>query len=1270
LHHFLWENFFPVFEGDTNTPLVGEYWYLFSLRYLSTDIDIVTGSGEMNKKKINLEAVSSLITALISRIGNALKCQILSLTLLVMAIILEYLRGLLTVLIPRMEDATKRQMHSLVSLVAAVMFFTGPFMPIVGASSSYTIVKNVTSINGDETLRNVAKAGDVISYNITVSNNDPNSNLTNVSVVDPLLNLTTSGETIIPPGGNYSIVNNYTVTQEDLNSNGNGTGFINNTVFVTSDEWSNNTSNKTPIILNPSYEVDKNVISINGNESLHNVIKAGDIISYQIIVNNTGNIDLTSVNVTDPLISLVNLTSVISPGNNLTLINNYTVTQEDLNSNGNGTGFINNTAFVTSNLGQKNDTVLTSIIRNPSYKVDKIITNINGNESLQNVTKAGDVISYQIIVNNTGNVDLANVKVTDPLTSLGFSVPFISPGNNATLTGNYTVTQADLNSNGNGTGIITNTVFVTSDQEPKNDTVSTSIIRNPSYEIDKIITGVNGNVALQNVTKAGDVISYQILVNNTGNVDLTNVNVTDPLLNFGLSTPVIDPGNYVIFTGNYTVTQADITSNGSGTGFINNTAFVTSDLGPKNDTVSSQILRTSYTVDKNIISINGNESLQNVTKAGDVINYKITVNNTGNVDLTNVTANDTLIDLEEYIESISNNTVLNIGENWVYTGNYTVTQEEINNNGGGDGFVNNTVIADCNELDPQNDSAQAHIIQNPSYEVDKVVTSVNGNETLRNVTRVGDVISYQIILNNTGNMDFTNVTVNDTLIGLTGPVESNSNNSVLNVGESWIYTGNYTVTRADMNDNGGGDGVIDNVVTVNCDHHGSKSHGCGTPIGHNPDYPDYNPDYSIYKSVIGPDGDGDCIVNSPGDKIPYRIVVTNTGNVDLTGVSVEDTMLYLTGPIGDDEDPGVLNPGEVWVYTGVYTLKLDDIINGNGKIDNIATVSCNELPDESSSVSQPIEEKSDLSISKSIIGLDDTGDFIINEPGDVINYQIVVENNGDEDLTDVSVEDSMIDLKGPIGDYHDAGVLNPDELWVFTGDYTVTPEDIYSNGNGDGFIENTATVHCNELPEESSSYDVPIINTPAIIVTPENGNSNLPVVNLGANPTSGYAPLTVQFTDLSENAESRSWDFTNDGTWDSSEANPVYTYTAPGTYIVNLASSNPNGTISKNTPITVLEATSSGGGGSSHSSHSSGISSPSVVSKGGTTSTGTGTLIQPKNDSKDLKQDNVTPAPVAEPTPQTKNETNTSAKQNKKSPGFEMVMGIIGLLGVFLYRRR
>lgn len=58
----------------------------------------------------------------------------------------------------------------------------------------------------------------------------------------------------------------------------------------------------------------------------------------------------------------------------------------------------------------------------------------------------------------------------------------------------------------------------------------------------------------------------------------------------------------------------------------------------------------------------------------------------------------------------------------------------------------------------------------------------------------------------------------------------------------------------------------------------------------------------------------------------------------------------------------------------------------------------------------------------------------------------------------------------------------------------------------------------------------------------------LPTANLSINTPEDYAPpLSVQFTDLSENATSRTWDFENDGVIDSppDETPPVYTYPSP-----------------------------------------------------------------------------------------------------------------------------
>lgn len=77
-------------------------------------------------------------------------------------------------------------------------------------------------------------------------------------------------------------------------------------------------------------------------------------------------------------------------------------------------------------------------------------------------------------------------------------------------------------------------------------------------------------------------------------------------------------------------------------------------------------------------------------------------------------------------------------------------------------------------------------------------------------------------------------------------------------------------------------------------------------------------------------------------------------------------------------------------------------------------------------------------------------------------------------------------------------------------------------------------------------------------------------VDFSAQPTSGTAPLSVQFTDQSDqNASSWKWDFNNDGVWDSYEQHPLHIYTQSGIYSVRLTINNGEGTYLKENYINV-----------------------------------------------------------------------------------------------------
>jgi PKD repeat protein len=120
----------------------------------------------------------------------------------------------------------------------------------------------------------------------------------------------------------------------------------------------------------------------------------------------------------------------------------------------------------------------------------------------------------------------------------------------------------------------------------------------------------------------------------------------------------------------------------------------------------------------------------------------------------------------------------------------------------------------------------------------------------------------------------------------------------------------------------------------------------------------------------------------------------------------------------------------------------------------------------------------------------------------------------------------------------------------------------------------------NNSREQDPAHIFSVTGNYSVNLTVSNGNDTdsklatitvlqpiLPVANFTSNLTEGYAPLTVAFTDLSENATEWKWDFGDRN--NSTEQNPMYTFSEPKNYTVNLIANNQNGTSTKTSKITV-----------------------------------------------------------------------------------------------------
>ena len=105
------------------------------------------------------------------------------------------------------------------------------------------------------------------------------------------------------------------------------------------------------------------------------------------------------------------------------------------------------------------------------------------------------------------------------------------------------------------------------------------------------------------------------------------------------------------------------------------------------------------------------------------INYTITVANTGNTTLTGVVVTDPYADAGSIVRGADvvgdNDALLEVGETWGYTAAHTVTQAEIDSNGGGDGDIDNMATADSNQTGPDTDDASVPVAQNPALNIVK-----------------------------------------------------------------------------------------------------------------------------------------------------------------------------------------------------------------------------------------------------------------------------------------------------------------------------------------------------------------------------------------------------------------------------------------------------------------------------------------------------------------------------------------------------------------------
>src|SRR5690606_39141751 len=635
----------------------------------------------------------------------------------------------------------------------------------------------------------------------------------------------------------------------------------------------------------------------------------------------------------------------------------------------------------------------------------------------------GDLITYDIVVTNTGNTTVSNIEITDANAVItgGNPIASLTPGASATVTAQHEITQADIDlgyveniaigtgDRVNGTDDVTDTSDTgtdiggnpipnpetvetpngdgTTNGNPTDDPTVTELNQTASISVIKSQTNATGGL--------GDLITYDIVVTNTGNTTVSNIEITDAnaVITGGNPIASLTPGASATVTAQHEITQADIDlgyveniaigtgDRVNGTDDVTDTSDTGTDIGgnpiPNPETVETPngdgTTNGNPTDDPTVTELNQTASISviksqtNATGGlGDLITYDIVVTNTGNTTVSNIE----ITDANAVITGGNPIASLTPGASATVTAQHEITQADIDL-----GYVENIAIGTGDRVNGTDDVTDTSdtgtdIGGNPIPNPETVETpngdgTTNGNPTddptvtelnqtasisvIKSQTNatggLGDLITYDIVVTNTGNTTVSNIEITDANAVITGgnPIAS------LTPGASATVTAQHEITQADIDL-----GYVENIAIgtgdrVNGTDDVTDTSDTGTDIGGNP-IP--NPE-----TVETPNGDGTTngnptddptvtelnqtasisVIKSQtnatgglGDLITYDIVVTNTGNTTVSNIEITDANAVITSgnPIAS------LTPGASATVTAQHEITQADI--DLGYVENIA----------------------------------------------------------------------------------------------------------------------------------------------------------------------------------------------------------------------------------------------------------------------------------------------------------------------------------------------
>ena len=300
----------------------------------------------------------------------------------------------------------------------------------------------------------------------------------------------------------------------------------------------------------------------------------------------------------------------------------------------------------------ESDLTIDAGLTGPGINIEKSTNGQDADDAPGVSVGVGDAITWTYLVKNTGNVALTGISVTDdklgavscPATTLAAGATMTCTANGTAEAGQYTNTGSVVATPPTGEAVV--------------DTDMSHYIAispEPAIDIEKFTNGEDADTGSGPIVAVGDPVTWTYVITNTGNVPLSNIEVTDDKV-AAISCPATHPprftrgmgqtsylgvGESITCTATGTAVAGQYTNTGSVSGTPEGGGSAVSDTDPSHylGSVTGNPF-ASVDIEKFTNGVDADQAPGPRIKKNEDLEWRYVVTNTGNVDLINVTVTD------------------------------------------------------------------------------------------------------------------------------------------------------------------------------------------------------------------------------------------------------------------------------------------------------------------------------------------------------------------------------------------------------------------------------------------------------------------------------------------------------------------------------------------------------------------------------------------------------------------------------------------------------